>query len=62
MKNGQVFTMGYDTWDGSETYSESSNFRMREMYSYNGVSVPPWAMQAFIKCAGNFLMSFVEAK
>lgn len=35
---------------------------MRGIYSYNEVSVPPWATQALLKCEGNCLMSVVEAK
>lgn len=44
-----------------EAYSDS-DFRMRGIYPYKVVSAPPWVMQALLKCAGNFVMSVVEAK
>lgn len=44
----------------SGTYS-ASEFRIRGMYSYKDVSTPRWAMQALLRCAGNSVMSIVEA-
>lgn len=45
----------------SEAYSESE-FRIRGIYSNKVVTAPPWAIQALLKCAGNSVMSVVDAK
>lgn len=45
----------------SEAYSESE-FRIRGIYSNKVVTAPPWAIQDLLKCAGNSVMSVVDAK
>lgn len=35
---------------------------MRGIYSNEGVSFPPWAMQALLRCEGSLEISVVEAR
>lgn len=44
-----------------EAYS-LSELRMRGIYSNEGVSFPPWAMQALLRCEGSLEISVVEAR